>query len=240
MDRLNQFRIKLRRFGVAYSAFMEKQGFYIVLGVCVLVIVGTALWTHTSSQISAPPPQGEAAGAAYDGVQSLKDAATPTPIPSPTPMPVPDGPLFSRPMENAGLPSAGAASARETAGQLLPFEGTRPVYFADGGFWQLHTGLDLGGALGQMVTAAAAGTCISAGELETLGLTVRVSHAGGWESRYCGLTSTPLKAGDPVTKGQTIGALGTGPLWETSMGPHLHFELWKNGRPVDPEENFEN
>lgn len=240
MDRLNQFRIKLRRFGASYSAFMEKQGFYIVLGACVLVIIGTAIWTHTSNLPATPPPQGQAADADYDSVQSLEDAESlhNSPLPSPTPVVAPDGPLLDRPLKNASLPSSAFASALANDSPLLPFDGVRPVFFQDGNFWQLHTGVDYGGTLGEPVLAVADGTCTYAAQFETMGLTVTITHQGGLESRYCGLASTPLMVGDPVTVGQTIGAVGTGPLWEQSQGPHLHFELWKNGQPMDPEENF--
>ena len=52
---------------------------------------------------------------------------------------------------------------------------------------------------------------------------------------YAGLSEAGyLRQGDPVTQGQTVGNVGNGVLLESLDEPHLHFEVWRDGRPVDP------
>ncbi len=60
---------------------------------------------------------------------------------------------------------------------------------------------------------------------------VEINHGDGVVTRYAHNQKNDVKAGDMVQRGQVIAALGsTG----RSTGPHLHFEVYKNGRPVDP------
>ena len=74
-DLLNSFRQHWKKGMQAYSAFMEKQGFYLVLTICVLVIVGTAVWTRAARTPEPPPAAdlGQAADMPYEGVQRLQD-----------------------------------------------------------------------------------------------------------------------------------------------------------------------
>ena len=68
-----------------------------------------------------------------------------------------------------------------------------------------------------------------------LGLCVRLTHEDGYQSVYAGLSNADyVRAGDPVAQGQTIGHAGNGVLAESDAEPHLHLEIWKDGRPVDP------
>ncbi|MCA9017943.1 MAG: M23 family metallopeptidase, partial [Planctomycetaceae bacterium] len=63
------------------------------------------------------------------------------------------------------------------------------------------------------------------------GLTVEINHGNGYETRYAHAEQLLVEVGDIVKKGETIGLVGsTG----RSTGPHLHFEVFKNGRVVDP------
>jgi murein DD-endopeptidase MepM/ murein hydrolase activator NlpD len=60
---------------------------------------------------------------------------------------------------------------------------------------------------------------------------VVVAHEFGLVTRYAHLSKVLVKAGDAVSRGQTIGQIGsTG----RSTGPHLHYEVWANGKPINP------
>ena len=97
---------------------------------------------------------------------------------------------------------------------------------------RFHAGTDLRLAYGQEVRAAAAGSVSFAGDQGGYGTTVIVRHADGLETRYAHLSSMDVRAGDEVAAGQIIARSGnTG----RTTGPHLHFEVRQNGRPVDPE-----
>jgi murein DD-endopeptidase MepM/ murein hydrolase activator NlpD len=94
-----------------------------------------------------------------------------------------------------------------------------------------HEGLDISGDKGDPVFAAASGTVQTAGWSGDFGNLVVVTHEFGLVTRYAHLSKINVKPGDAVNRGQVIGQIGsTG----RSTGPHLHYEVWANGRPIDP------
>jgi len=102
-----------------------------------------------------------------------------------------------------------------------------------GGSWSSghHTGLDFAAATGTPVFAALAGKVVEAGWGGAYGNHIIVRHDNGVETLYAHLNSTAVAKGDRVLRGQRIGAVGsTG----NSSGPHLHFEVIKNGTQRDP------
>jgi murein DD-endopeptidase MepM/ murein hydrolase activator NlpD len=94
-----------------------------------------------------------------------------------------------------------------------------------------HPGFDLAAPTGTTVDAAASGTVTHAGPAGTYGNLIIIKHADGVETRYAHLSATSVKEGDTVQAGQPIGAVGTTGY---STGPHLHFEVRKDGKPIDP------
>jgi murein DD-endopeptidase MepM/ murein hydrolase activator NlpD len=94
-----------------------------------------------------------------------------------------------------------------------------------------HLGVDLAAESGQLVSAAARGTVLSAEWSGGYGLRVEIQHAGGVITRYGHLSQLLVEPGVVVDKGDPLGLAGNTGL---STGPHLHFELIRNGRPVDP------
>ncbi|MEO8698614.1 MAG: peptidoglycan DD-metalloendopeptidase family protein [Kofleriaceae bacterium] len=94
-----------------------------------------------------------------------------------------------------------------------------------------HQGLDLTAHMGDPVAAAAAGTVIHAGPGGNYGNLVTVRHGDGVETRYAHLSAIGVKVGDTVSTGQVLGNVGSTGL---SDGPHLHFELRREGQAIDP------
>jgi murein DD-endopeptidase MepM/ murein hydrolase activator NlpD len=94
-----------------------------------------------------------------------------------------------------------------------------------------HAGIDMAAALGTPVHAAAAGVARVAENPGGYGLHVVVDHGGRVATLYGHLDSTTLRGAQPVAAGQEIGRLGSSGL---STGPHVHFEVRRDGRPVDP------
>jgi murein DD-endopeptidase MepM/ murein hydrolase activator NlpD len=85
--------------------------------------------------------------------------------------------------------------------------------------------------MGTTITAAASGTVISAGWYGGYGNYILIDHGGGMATGYGHCSQIFVSVGQQVQKGQAIGAVGsTG----ASTGPHLHFEVRINGKPVDP------
>lgn len=94
-----------------------------------------------------------------------------------------------------------------------------------------HAGVDIAVPVGTPVRAGANGIVVSSGRLGALGNAIVVDYGSGTIARYGHLSQLIAKAGDRVAAGEVIGASGnTG----NSTGPHLHYEVRRNGRAVDP------
>jgi murein DD-endopeptidase MepM/ murein hydrolase activator NlpD len=94
-----------------------------------------------------------------------------------------------------------------------------------------HNGVDWPVPTGTPVRASTGGRVTHAGAAGDYGFAVYVDHGNGLETRYAHLSRVSVRAGDVVNAGQVVGESGsTG----RSTGPHLHFEVRQDGRPVDP------
>lgn len=94
-----------------------------------------------------------------------------------------------------------------------------------------HHGIDFAGKMGSEVIAVASGIVIKSEKAPGYGNLIEIRHTGGYTSRYAHNQKNLVSVGDMVEKGQQIALLGsTG----RSNGPHVHFEVKKDGRTVDP------
>lgn len=101
------------------------------------------------------------------------------------------------------------------------------------GYRRMHQGIDFAAGMGTPVVSAADGVVVEARRWGGYGNWVRIRHANGWETGYAHLSrfARGLRAGQRVSQGQVIAYVGsTG----ASTGPHLHYELWRNGQRVNP------
>ncbi len=94
-----------------------------------------------------------------------------------------------------------------------------------------HSGVDFAGAEGSNVVTVAAGVVVFAGPRSGYGNMVEVNHGGNFSTRYGHHKELLVNVGDIVKKGQVVGLMGSS---GRSTGPHVHFEVYKNGRVVDP------
>ncbi len=104
----------------------------------------------------------------------------------------------------------------------LRFRGIRP---------QLHRGVDLAVPEGTEVRAMTGGRVRFAGAMRGYGEVVRVDHSGGVMTVYAHLSRIHVRTGDRVRGGEVLGLSGQS---GDASGPHLHFEVWRHGREVDP------
>ena len=94
-----------------------------------------------------------------------------------------------------------------------------------------HAGLDFAAGAGSTIRAAAGGTVAVAGFRPDYGWVVEIEHGNGLRTRYAHASRLWVRAGDVVAPGEPIAAVGsTG----RSTGPHLHFEVLRNGEATDP------
>ncbi len=94
-----------------------------------------------------------------------------------------------------------------------------------------HLGIDFSAPLGSPITAAADGVVTWSGQRSGYGNVVEVDHGNGYMTRYAHNSENVAQAGQRVQAGQVIAKVGsTG----RSTGPHCHFEVWLNDRPVNP------
>lgn len=115
------------------------------------------------------------------------------------------------------------------AGFISSYFGERQDPFT--GHEAFHRGIDFAGAAGSEVVAVAAGVVTWAGQRAGYGSLVEINHGNGYVTRYAHNQRTLVTVGQTVTRGQPIALMGsTG----RSTGPHVHFEVLKNGRQINP------
>ncbi len=131
-------------------------------------------------------------------------------------------------------------TARETATDL-PFGNPAPGRDITSGFGNrrdpflgrpaLHAGIDFRSPVGGEIRASGRGKVITAGPVGGYGNMVEIDHGMGFTTRYGHMSRILVKVGDEIAPGEVIGQSGsTG----RSTGPHLHYEVRRNGAPIDP------
>lgn len=131
---------------------------------------------------------------------------------------------------NAARPApVSSALAWPVAGRITSYFGNRyhPILH----FTRLHAGVDFGANWGSPIYAAAGGQVVGAGWAGGYGWQVRLAHSGGLVSSYSHMSAIAAEPGSIVRRGQLIGYVGSSGL---STGPHLHFEVRRDGVPVNP------
>jgi len=134
------------------------------------------------------------------------------------------------------VPPRGAQILSRSNSLTWPVKGSISSYFGwrthpVSGAWSYHDGLDIAAASGTSVGAAAGGEVTYVGWSGDYGRLIRISHGDGIETGYGHLSGYAVEKGDRVAAGDVIGYVGSS---GNATGPHLHFEVRKNGSPVNP------
>jgi murein DD-endopeptidase MepM/ murein hydrolase activator NlpD len=122
------------------------------------------------------------------------------------------------------------------SGLMMPAAGPITSYFGYRyhpilHFTRFHAGVDIGASWGSAIVAAADGQVVAAGWAGGYGREVRIAHVGGLTTIYGHMSGIVAQPGSLVHAGELIGYVGSSGL---STGPHLHFEVRKDGTPVNP------
>ena len=164
------------------------------------------------------------------------DTATPTPGVTVLAARSGDGLRVARAADGEGRPVSPVALEPATGSR-----GSVRLRGASGGFGyrmhpilrqvRFHAGIDIARAAGTRIIAANDGVVVQAGWAAGYGLLVTVDHGGGVQTRYAHLSGLGVRPGQRVRRGDVLGAVGSTGL---STGPHLHYEVRRNGQPVSP------
>lgn len=138
---------------------------------------------------------------------------------------------------NRNIPSVSPYSfdLLENVPSLPPVEGYVTQDFYTGAVFtdDNHYGLDIIARQGEVVRAAAAGIVIFSNWTYQYGNTVIIDHGNGYVTVYSHNQHNVVEERQKVTRGEPIAFLGNTGI---SRGPHLHFEIWKDGQPRDPKD----
>lgn len=136
-----------------------------------------------------------------------------------------DGRFF----EASGVGESRSGLVRPVNGSISSSYGLRrhPIL----GYTRMHAGIDFRAPYGMPVHAAADGVVQFAGRHGGHGNFVRLGHGGGLGTGYAHLSRIAVSPGSSVRRGQVIGYVGSTGL---STGPHLHYEMYRNGRTINP------
>lgn len=237
-------------------------GFYIALCCCVVAIgVAGFISQNRETQSANTPTTAEETEIPYigDSLELAEDTQTPSPTES-----VPTAPDTTV-TDNVGIDSGGidtanavedytvdnpdivsasvTVNAEESSDFCDPlaemsvrfgFTADKLMYNEVYGDWRTHNGIDVTAAVGCSVSCVADGTVTDVSQ-GSYGKTVKIEHENGFTSVYAQLGDVNVQTGDSVTQGSVIGTVGES-TGENLSDPHLHFELIKDGTPVNPEE----
>lgn len=202
-----------------------------IQGASVVCVAGALLVGATSSVQAGTVVGGSAAADAEVAEPAESPAATAFPAES-----MADAAQKAKQMEIQAAKRARQRAQRSSGPMFTP---TRNFHysatFGQAGGWSSghHTGLDFAAPAGTPVFAALAGKVLASDGGGPYGNHVIVRHDNGVKTLYAHLTTKKVEPGDRVLRGQIIGTVGsTG----NSTGPHLHFEVIKNGTQRDPSD----
>lgn len=207
-------------------SFLDKQGFYIVLGLCLVVISITAVLSLTK-QSKDDVAQKETA-TQEDGLQAnyggenmvLEDVTT------------------EQPQTTTEQKKQQISISRPTEGDvIMEFAMDKLLFNSTLKQWTTHKGIDIAANEDAAVKAVLAGTVESVNEDALMGQTIVIAHEGGYKSVYSNLKKeVSVAKGDKVEKDKEIGKVGKTALSEFDMASHLHFEFLVNDKSVNPME----
>lgn len=213
-----------------FRNFLKGKGYYIALLLCTAIVGVTGYYLLTEKETGELSPTDVQPGTATmaptqgDKRDTDKPAANIGSVGTePTETTAPPAPFTLK------KPVAGEVLAEAAVDHLAYNETTRD--------WRTHEGVDLAAQLGEAVYAAADGTVYTIYEDEHLGMTVVLHHRDGYSTHYANLSEDiPVSVGENLKVGEVLGSVGQSACTESSGESHVHFALYQNNDPVDPQD----
>lgn len=268
MKRLDKWRKKA-------SKIVDKDGFYVMLFICICIVATTAVWVSRNNVekydalknednlelvdepvleniITVVEESSEQQGTdiyADSSVDQNNDTSIVKVSEDVQPEATEEEGLESEAQEEQKTKVVAAANISEQ-NQLLktmvvPLMGTVSLDYAKDNLvysktleqWSTHNGLDITAKEGSPVRAALDGTIKEIKKDDKLGIVITIDHGEGILTKYAGLsTDEMVQIGNEVKKGDTISGVGKGCGFELAQGPHLHFEVLRDGENINPKD----
>lgn len=245
------------------KSITDKDGFFVILFICICIVTTTAVWVSKNNFDKANSLQDtdylKLAEGYYDDIENLEeDQSKDVTLIEIDEIPAEEtNKDLTQDTEDKGAvtpeeqktkvtstqsPStkeepAVVAMAQPTVGNLLmDYAESTLVYSKTLDQWTTHYGIDIKANEGTAVKVVLDGTIKSVERDTDYGILITVDHGNGLETRYgCLSTDAMVKVGQEVKKGDAISGIGKGAGLELADGPHLHFEVIKDGKNVNPK-----
>lgn len=215
----------------AARAWTKKHAYGVTLGICLAVIVGTAVYVKWPQMPQEAQQQGEnvPVGAEDENVAHLADVhgtASEAPAAESTASPLSMAYALAQP--TCVWPLSGQVTRGYSADTL--------VYLPTLARYETHAGVDIAGSAGDGVVSPMSGTVAAVHEDALWGGGITITHPDGLESTIYGVkVSSALKAGLAVRAGETIGTVNESIAYEAQDGAHIHWTLRRDGKAMDPQ-----
>ena len=216
----------------SFKKFLKDKGYYIVLALCVAAVgvsgylfVKTAADQNRSDLAGSPSLSVPLTPSGSESDKAVSDATEDA-------------------AETAGADTGDASQAPAAVITVRPLTGdTVGAYSMDAlaynettQDWRTHNGIDIAAESGAQVVAARDGTVSAIYDDSSFGKTVVVNHDGGYATHYANLSEeTAVTVGQAVKAGDVLGTIGDSATVELAQTSHLHFSVYQNKEPIDPE-----
>ncbi|WIV12162.1 M23 family metallopeptidase [Proteiniborus sp. MB09-C3] len=241
------------------KSIVDKDGFYVILFICICIVTTTAVWVSKTNFDKANNLQDmdylKFAEGYYDDIEDLEEDESKDvtlieidgETEKETTKDTEDKGAVTPEEQKTKVTSTSGNSIKEeptstvmaqpTLGNLLrDYADSTLVYSKTLEQWTTHNGIDIKATEGTVVKAVLDGTVKEIEKDTELGIVVTLDHGNGLETKYgCLSTDEMVKVGQKLKKGDAISGIGKGVGIELSDGPHLHFEVLKDGKNVNPK-----
>lgn len=231
------------------SKFFKKEGFYVILFVCLCIVAVAAAFGIRNSRVAKKPPVAESTkvDTTKETAIDLNTNTNPSGITNATEAKNDKTTTKGNSTTEKDIKSSTTAPVANTnTGKFInPVEGViaKPYseetqYSETLGTWRTHFGIDIKADLGKDVKAVQEGVVVKVENDNTeYGEYIEIKHPNGLITRYGNLDSkVSLKVNDKVKQGDVVGKVGNtaGNYSSEKYGSHLHFQVIKNGKDEDP------
>ena len=226
-NRLKNAKMKMQNF---FIRLRHKDTSFFIIALCIVLLATAIVWRYTSSS----DPNGEN-NLAENNTEDENIGANLDPYEDYVEGIIEDYENANKDDEDQTKSFDLKSMKAPLAGEIIrEFTMDDLVYYEAIGEWRVHKGVDIKPKDTLLIESAYAGTVESVNTSELTGTEIVIDHGNNIKTLYSNLVSTSVKVGDKVEQGRAIGNVGKTVSIEASDGAHLHFELFVDGKNVNP------